>query len=358
MRKSILFSLFLSFLVTLGHGFSASATAQQKNAHKTKAAGKAVSNNTAPLVALRTMVKEIRLPADCATGQFPRAGWKPTEARVQLSTEAQDIDGDRLTYRYAVTDGTVDSNGPAALWDLSNVRPGVYRATVFVNDGANYEECSWVMVRVVKGECDTCGTVNLSGPLDIVQAGRTATLTANAASPSNAPLSYQWTLSAGRILSGQGTPDLVVDTTGVGNQNVTATVNVGGLGATCPGTANVAFAVASKPEAAMFDRFVFTNMDDAKARLDTFASQLQQAPDAQAYLVVYGTCAGEGMKQAVKQREYLTQTRGVDANRIQIVEAGCRPSMQVELWVVPNGANAPAFSNTMENCVPCRVKRR
>lgn len=358
MRKSISLSFFLAFAAILGHGFASSVAAQQKNAHKAKTSKKVIANNTAPLVALRTMVKEIRLPADCEAGQFPRAGWQATDTRVQLATEAQDIDGDKLNYRYTVTGGQVDGLGSSAMWNLAGMKPGVYRATVFVNDGTNYEECNWVMVRVVKGECDTCGKLSLSGPLDIVQAGNTATLNANISNPSNAALSYSWTVSAGRIVGGQNTPNLVVDTKGVGNQNVTATLNVGGLGAMCPGTESVGFTVANKPEAAMFDRFVFTNMDDAKARLDTFAIQLQQSPDAQAYLAVYGTCEGEGMKQAVKQRDYLAQMRGVDVNRVQIVDAGCRPSTQVELWIIPNGASAPNFSNANENCIPCRVKKQ
>ena len=357
MRKSLFLSLFLVAVGLLALSGGNSVQAQQ-NAHKVKASRKSGATNTSPLVALRTVVKEIHLPAKCQPGAFPKAGWQVNDTRVQLAAEAQDIDGDTLQYHYTATGGTVQGQGAVAVWDLAGLKPGVYRATVFVNDGVNFEECSWVMVHVLQGECEACGKVNVAGPSDIVQSGRTTTLTANASSPDDMPLNYQWAVSAGRIVSGQGTPNLRVDTTGVGNQNVNATVQVSGLGATCPNRENYVFTVASPPEAAMFDRFVFTNMDDAKARLDTFASQMQQTPDAQAVLVIYGTCANEGRKQAQKQLDYLVQNRGVDASRVQIVEAGCRPSMQVELWVIPNGAKPPAVNPARDGCQPCKGKRR
>src|SRR2546426_8367870 len=44
---------------------------------------------------------------------------------------------------------------------------------------------------------------------------------------------YHWTVSAGRIIDGQGTPSIRVDTNGLAGQTLTATVSVGGYTLDC-----------------------------------------------------------------------------------------------------------------------------
>ena len=44
---------------------------------------------------------------------------------------------------------------------------------------------------------------------------------------------YKWSVSAGTITTGQGTPTIVVDTKGLAGKEVTATVDVGGLNPAC-----------------------------------------------------------------------------------------------------------------------------
>ena len=52
--------------------------------------------------------------------------------------------------------------------------------------------------------------------------------------PAKDGLTYNWSLSAGTINSGQGTSTIVVATTGIPTgENVTATVEIGGLKASC-----------------------------------------------------------------------------------------------------------------------------
>jgi hypothetical protein len=50
----------------------------------------------------------------------------------------------------------------------------------------------------------------------------------------NAVPTYKWYVSAGKISKGQGTPSIVVDTTGLkAGETVTATIDVGGLPRGC-----------------------------------------------------------------------------------------------------------------------------
>lgn len=78
-----------------------------------------------------------------------------------------------------------------------------------------------------------CPNIQLTAP-DSVGAGTrakfTAVLTAGAAP------SFQWSVSAGRIVSGQGTPEITVDTGGLSGSSVTASLSLGNLDTKCATT--------------------------------------------------------------------------------------------------------------------------
>src|SRR3989440_4475436 len=134
-----------------------------------------------------------------------------------------------------------------------------------------------------------CPTVRVSCPGDLDQ-GAPATFTAEVGqgTPEVTP-TYNWTVSAGTITSGQGTSSITVDTKGLGGQTVTATVEVGGVDPSCGRTASCSTPVRPIPRAPVkFDTYGNIRFNDEKARLDNFAIQLQNEPNAQGYIIRYG----------------------------------------------------------------------
>src|SRR5207253_10341980 len=95
--------------------------------------------------------------------------------------------------------------------------------------------------------------------------------------------SYNWTVSAGRIISGQGTPSITVDTAGMAGQTIRASLDVGGFGTPCPASCAVSFPIQPKPR--KFDEDYDLARNDEKARLDHYASQLQSEPGSQGYVI-------------------------------------------------------------------------
>ena len=185
-----------------------------------------------------------------------------------------------------------------------------------------------------------CPTVSVSCPTD-VKLGEPITFTASVSGDAN--VTYNWSVSAGTISSGQGTSSISVDTTGLGGQTVTATVELGGLDPSCSRTASCTTGVI--PAAAVpvkFDEYGNIRFNDEKARLDNYAIQLQNQPGSQGYIVAYGSCEGEAQARADRAKDYLVNTRGIDAGRLMTVDGGCRSDLTVELWVVPTGATPPA----------------
>jgi hypothetical protein len=167
---------------------------------------------------------------------------------------------------------------------------------------------------------------------------------------------YNWSVSAGTITSGQGTSTITVDTTGLGGQSVTATVTAGGFDPSCSTASSCTTNVRPKPEeASKFDEYGNIKFNDEKARLDNYAIALQNKPGSTGTIVVYGSCEGEGQARADRAKDYLVNTRGIEAGRITTVDGGCASELKVQLWIVPSGATAPTpDAATVSPCPACK----
>jgi hypothetical protein len=320
--------------------------------------------NQPPTASLAASATTITLP--CQPGYHSSSGSCPASAStsVSLTTTASDPDGDTLLYSYSVTGGRVTGDGANVSWDLSGVGPGTYTASVDVDDGCGCITSATTTVTIAScGDCVpdvVCPTFSLSCPTDVVQAGTAATVSLNVSVPGTPAISgNNWTVSAGTITSGQGSSTITVDTTGQEGNNITVTVEVAGADPSCNRTASCTFSVAGKPPISRkFDEYGNIRFNDEKARLDNFAVQLQNEPGATGYIIGYGSCDAEGMTRANRAKDYLVNTRGIDAGRIMTVDGGCLPELQVQLWIQPQGAAAPTgdAAGVVSPCPDCKRK--
>jgi hypothetical protein len=200
--------------------------------------------------------------------------------------------------------------------------------------------------------------VNISAPVS-VNDGDLITFTSDVAYSGSSALNYTWTVSPSeaRIVSGAGTATITVDSTGLGSQRVSATLVVedGSGDALCRQQAQASTEiVAKKPpvvECKPFDQFQSVAFDDDKARLDNLAIELQGAPDAQAYIIVYAgrtSRAGQADKLGKRSTDYLINQRGVDARRITVINGGYRDTDFIEIWICPPGAKTPQPTPTVQ----------
>ena len=106
----------------------------------------------------------------------------------------------------------------------------------------------------------------------------------------------------------------------------------------------VAVDARQQPAARLADQFGEIQWSDWMARLDNFAIQLQNEPDATGHVVAYAATnkwRGWPARRAHMAVEYLTSTRRLDATRLAAVSGGLRDETRFELWVVPAGAGRP-----------------
>jgi len=260
-----------------------------------------------------------------------------------------------------VTGGRVSGEGKQVSWDLSGVANGTYTATVEVNDGNQHTASGNATVTVAdctgcKLPPPPCPTISVSCPSDVEQ-GSPITYTASiAGGDSNITATYNWSVSAGTITSGQGTSTITVDTAGLGGQSVTATVSAGGYDPSCSTASSCTTSVKPAPTpATKFDEYGNIKFNDEKARLDNYAINLQNTPGSTGTIIVYGSCEGEAQARGDRAKDYLVNTRGIEAGRITVVDAGCNPELKVQLWTVPTGAAQPTQDPaSVSPCPACK----
>ena len=200
--------------------------------------------------------------------------------------------------------------------------------------------------------------VNVSAP-QTVNEGEIITFAADVSYGGTDGLKYAWTVNptAAKVINGAGTPTITVDSTGLGGQRVIATlvVTAGSSDPMCRQSAQ-SVAVVTAPErkvivAREFDECDNCTFDDQKARLDNLAVELQNDPSTRAYIIAYGgrySPIAQVEMLMKRARDYIVEQRGIDASRLVIVNGGFRENDNVELWIVPAGAEAPRATPTVQ----------
>jgi hypothetical protein len=178
----------------------------------------------------------------------------------------------------------------------------------------------------------------------VVEADEQATFTASVGRVSDLTPTFNWSVSAGIITSGQGTSSITVDPYGDG-QSITATVTIGGLWPQCSQSASSTTGVRPKPSPSRkFDEFGTLKAADLHSHLDNYAIQLQNEPMARAYVITYSgkTSRPTAAKTAgQKINDYLINVRGIEYSRIVLMDGGRREAPFTELWIVPEERSTP-----------------
>lgn len=163
---------------------------------------------------------------------------------------------------------------------------------------------------------------------------------------------FNWTVSAGSISSGQGTSTIKVETVGAGGQTITATVDVGGYSRECATSDSCTISVTKKSvPAAKFGEYTTADLSANKAQLDKWVLALQQDPTAQGYLIAYGGRASQpedAQKAADNATDYTINVRKMDGARTLSGVGGYREQPTVELWIAPAGGTPPMATPTVD----------
>jgi hypothetical protein len=282
------------------------------------------------------------------------------------------------TYTWTSTGGVISGTSNVANIDTKTAAPGTYTVTGHVTEGPKPGQSA---------DCSGQFTINAFQPPTIscsanpstVDSGGSSTITANAVSPQNRPLSYSYSSTAGSATGTTSTATLTVPTIAPGGANSTVTVTcntVDDKGNTASATTSVSVIappapppppapVASSLCSVSFERDAKrpTRVDnEAKACLDDVALALQRSSDAKLALVGNEDAKEQAhdaklatMKRnkkpadaalrVVNTKDYLVTEKGIDPSRI-MVYTGTDDAQTVTTSLIPAGATNPAASDT------------
>lgn len=323
------------------HGFGLQITVGRRNERQ----GPIV--NIPPSVNSVTL-SERRVTLPCPPNTRPAEGANCSDdMSVNVATSASDPENDVLTYSYTVSGGRVVGTGANVQWDLTGVQRGNYTVTVGVDDGCGIcgptktetitvEDCNCVPV------CVDCPTVDVQGPGGVTQPGETVTFTANVrGGTGNA--TYNWSVTQGEIISGQGTPVITVQTNSDTRGNIDARVDVTDAGA-CQPCAPFGSETAPIQEPRVATIIIEQGAgpaDDVKAQIDAFYIALNNDPSSSGFIVNYGTAKEIAKRE--KQIEDAIKFRNYDRSRITLARGGnTGVGILTKYWLVPAGATTPA----------------
>ena len=287
----------------------------------------------------------ITLP--CPPGTRSRSGACTDSASISVTTSATDPENDVLTYNYTVSGGRIVGTGANVSWDVGGLAPGTYTITAGVDDGCGL--CGQTKTETITiaecADCERpceCPSFTVTGPAGVTERGGMMTFTANVSGGTAQNITYNWTVSAGTIESGQGTPSITVRAPSDGTTNVEATATITlDVDCGCDKSESASGPVATPEGPVLIDEFGALPNDDIRGRLDQFFAELSNNPTNQGYIINYGT------DREIAARERLITNhiafRNFDRSRITLVRGGdTGDGPRTKLYRIPPGAENPA----------------
>jgi hypothetical protein len=177
-----------------------------------------------------------------------------------------------------------------------------------------------------------CPTIKIDGPSTeghgigaplVFSAAINEVFPATDSSESDTKQSFSWSVSAGKILSGQGESAIVVGTEGLIFHCLTVTVELKGLEKDCApkATWRATIGTCCIHFRQKFDEYVDMPFKDEKARLDNIALRLKAESGALVRIVGHNgrnRPKGTAARRIQRAKNYLIKKQGIDPNRIVI----------------------------------------
>jgi len=187
-----------------------------------------------------------------------------------------------------------------------------------------------------QGNDDNCPKISVEGPSHAPRVGEVLKYRVTVSGLLSKP-NYEWTVSSGTVIKGQGTDEIetIYQSRGWG---ITATVEIKGLPKHCQAYASETSPTPDGGDPAMTDQYTVLTWKGERTRLDALKVDMRKYPNAQVYLLIYAPKKDDPI---VKTRiERIKKYFGSDRERLTftIFESKIR---QTKIYLVPPGADPP-----------------
>jgi opacity protein-like surface antigen len=283
---------------------------------------------------------------------------------VTVTATATDLNPKHAAeYHWNSTGGAITGSGSSVQIDSKGLAPGTYTVSGNVTQGrhpADQANCSSSFTV----QAPEPPTISCSANPSSLAPGDSSTITAQATSPQNRPLTYSYSATSGNIQN--STASAVLNTAGVDPGTITITCNVvDDLGKSASATTTVAVVAPPPPVVAVPQVHNLCSLsferdhkrpervdNEAKACLDDIALQMQHESTGQ--LVIIGKYAADEKPRAASERalnagRYLTTEKGINTQRIQLRMSPTPGDRTTTDVFVPEGATYAGDDTTPVN---------
>jgi hypothetical protein len=268
------------------------------------------------------------LGSNCANDGAPSISCESDMAVVRAGQSVSlTASGGGTKWMWRAENGKIFGSGSTVRFDTTGLSPGRYDV-VLMSRGTGCAISRCVKTIEVAG----CPDVFLSADKTSVTSGETVILNATGA-PTAA--TYSWSTSAGRIVGSGATATL--ETAGTDSGMITVRLNT--ADPDCSAMKEVGISVirprALPPSLLNFNANESRLDNSDKAMLDDVVVRAGQ--DVSSRIVIIGS-ATSGERGT---RDYLVNEKGFDPSRIDIKTEDNAPQGSVQVFIVPQGADAP-----------------
>lgn len=190
-------------------------------------------------------------------------------------------------------------------------------------------------------ENTACPTVKIISPTNITSVGESMTFSVSSTESNTKNLEYKWTVSAGTVIHGQGTADIVIATNfDLQGQTITATVEIKGLPEGCEnkftefGEVGVKSIIQHPP----IIRYRKLSWEDEMKWILNLLVDLENDPESKIHLIF--SIKNDSELKLVKSRQKkilaLLRENSVSQNRI-VMEIFKRNYYETIILIIPEG---------------------
>ena len=107
-----------------------------------------------------------------------------------------------------------------------------------------------------------------------------------------------------------------------------------------------------------FDSYGRLITDDEAAHLDLFHEELRNHPNLRGFLIGYDDPSvprGVFLRRLYGDQTYLVELRGLEPNRLSVIDGGCREKLTFEMWLAPLNGKPPS-GGLESTCPPAPTK--
>jgi opacity protein-like surface antigen len=288
------------------------------------------------------------LPVQLACSVQPDSGFPGDPLTVTAAPENLN-QKHPATYQWTVSGGTVTGSAPTATIGTTGIAPGTYVVTGHVTQGSHVsQQASCTANFTIQAFAPP--TVSCSAAPSRLNLGDPATITAQAVSPQNRPITYSYSATAGTIVGNSSTATLSTAGSAPGPITVTCTA-VDDQGKSASANVSLEVIAPTPPPAPLTNSLCAVSFErdhkrpervdnEAKACLDDIALYMLREHDGR--LVIVGNHEDNekpavATSRALNVRSYLVNEKGIDPSRLDL-RLGTNNGRTVTNTFVPAGA--------------------